>query len=350
MLFRVFILTIIFANLAFAKENTTAFLESGVGAKALGMGNSFTGSWENGDNFYWNPAAISFSKRREISAMYASSFLETSYSLLGYTHKLPKDASFGLNWIRYSINDIPINNSLSEETRDPDDPYSEFQTGNNFSSTQQAYFFTFGKKHKFNFDLGWLYFNLPIEAAYGFNVKVIRVGTDKLDAEIFDADQKRDDTVDPAISYTDLSVTGIGMDLGFLIKLNMNEVVSREDLGYLGIGFNIQDLNEEELKWSANVKDKVERAYLTGFHYVQELDWVVDKITGTYTRNSRNGGSNHFGGEFQIKKMFAIRLGSNDGDITYGLGVNFKGFTLDWAFWNHSELEGPHRINLAFQF
>lgn len=342
----------LFVGNLFAKENTTAFLENGVGAKALGMGNSYTGSWLDGNSFYWNPAGISFAKRREVSGMYATSFLETSYNHFGYTHKLPKDAAFGINWIRYSIDKIPVYNTLTNEaTRDPNNLYGDFIEGKNFDNIQQAYYFTFGKKHKLNFDLGWLYYNLPIEFGYGFNVKVIRMSTSGLSGiGIYDAGQKRDGSSLPAIEYDDLSVTGIGMDLGFLFKASMSEVASKEGLGDLGVGFQIQDLSEEELKWSANTKDKVERAYLTGVYYVQDFDWIIDEYTFAYNYDSRNEGSHHFGGEVRLKKMFAIRLGSNDGDATYGLGFIFKGFTLDWAYWNHSKLDGPHRFNLSFQF
>ena len=62
----------------------------------------------------------------------------------------------------------------------------------------------------------------------------------------------------------------------------------------------------------------------------------------------------HIGAEFMIKERVALRIGSNEGDMTAGLGIRFglmgSPIALDYAFLGHEELDNTHRISLGVGF
>ncbi|TKJ43238.1 hypothetical protein CEE34_11605, partial [Candidatus Aerophobetes bacterium Ae_b3a] len=51
---------------------TASFLKIGIGARAAAMGDAFTALALDGTSLYWNPAALSQIKTKDISAAYNS--------------------------------------------------------------------------------------------------------------------------------------------------------------------------------------------------------------------------------------------------------------------------------------
>ncbi len=63
----------------------------------------------------------------------------------------------------------------------------------------------------------------------------------------------------------------------------------------------------------------------------------------------------HFGAEYVVLKMMALRLGFNgrndaDSGITAGGGVKYQKFALDYTFVPFSDLGNAHRISVGFAF
>src|SRR3990172_4904121 len=104
---KLFILLILFIHSVYGGKYAGAFLENGIGARAMGLGGAYLAFTQDGTSFYWNPAGLAFIEHSEFNAMYSSQFGSFSdplagYSYLGATYRLPgKGYVVSLNWIRF---------------------------------------------------------------------------------------------------------------------------------------------------------------------------------------------------------------------------------------------------------
>ncbi len=142
----------------FAQRTTNAFLEIGVGARALGMAGAFSAVADDGHAFYWNPAGMSFVTRPRISAMYGPQFGSitrplANFHFIGYAQPLRGDVVLAFNWIRLAVDDIPVYSSLDRDSyldrlRDATLRPSGEPEGF-IHDTEDALFFTFANDIKF---------------------------------------------------------------------------------------------------------------------------------------------------------------------------------------------------------
>ena len=107
------------STLALAEEGSHAaeFLSHGVGARALGMGNSFVSIADDATATYWNPAGLVQIQKRAFAAMYSDSFGAAQggflnkglveYNFIGYVQQIEGIGSAGISWIRLGVDDIP---------------------------------------------------------------------------------------------------------------------------------------------------------------------------------------------------------------------------------------------------
>lgn len=309
-----------------------SFLELGIGARALAMGSAQVGLSEDATGFYWNPSGISFIKGLQVSSMYADLFgsLENQH-YVSVAMPLFGGAAVSLSWIRLSVDDIP-RYSFDEATSGtawqriqglalPLDSGPE----GFFGSYDDAYVVTFAKYQRINWDLGWQYFELPVDFGYGMNFKMIRQSID------------------------DKSGSGIGIDFGVITKLNLSDVFEDAYYGKLAIGLNMQDIAETKISWDTDSKhkDKIERNFKYGFSYIQPLTFMKSQLTVAYDINSKYDGTAHLGMEMLYNSLMALRLGSNEGSFTTGAGIYFWKFRFDYAYQSH-DLGNSHRVSILF--
>jgi len=97
---------------ALSSDNTgtsaAQFLKLGAGARAAGMGEAFTAVTDGADSVYWNPAGLNSVTRRNVSAMYASWLGDISYSWLAYAQPVGSYVvGGGMQYLSYgSINSL----------------------------------------------------------------------------------------------------------------------------------------------------------------------------------------------------------------------------------------------------
>lgn len=338
----------------FAGDNdrfyTNSFLDIPLGARAAGMGNAYGAIADDGTAFYWNPAGIVLGHKREISMTFADHYGGFGqYSFIGYTHQLKDNYAFSVSWIRYSIGSIKEFKELADNFNDrvnPDYDFSKYYNGR-FDYADNALFFSFAKLNKFRLNLGWLYNEFPIQIPIGVNFKVITGGTNGI---------KGDPTpINPNnVIQTDAKKFGIGVDVGTMIMFGMNDFLETPYLGDFALGLNIQDATTTAVRWNAlssttRAQDVAPINVKFAISYIQPLDELQSNVLLTYERNSRYEANYHYGVEYDYKKTVALRLGYDDGLITYGTGVSMYNFHLDYALLNH-DLGNVHRISVSYKF
>jgi long-subunit fatty acid transport protein len=159
---KVLIILIIAANSLLgqiAPKYSNEFLAIGVGARALGMGNSVVASVDDINSVYWNPAGLTkLDKQMEIGAMHSEYFAGVAkFDFIGVSYKIDENSAAGLSMIRFGVDDIP--NTLNLVDSDGNIRYDRISS---FSVADYAFLFSYARK-------------LPVDGlSLGGNVKIIR--------------------------------------------------------------------------------------------------------------------------------------------------------------------------------
>jgi hypothetical protein len=323
-----------------------SFLELGIGARAIAMGGAFVSVADDGSAFYWNPAGVSTLVQPELFGMYASLFksLETHHHV-GFTRPLHGGASLSLNWIRLSVSDIPryfsdnleytysyrVNEASTgasnwQELKErglvlTDDPlgYDSFKN--------DAFYLTLAKNYKIDVDLGWQYFIFPAEIPIGVNVKMIRQ------------------------SLFSRSSSGIGFDLGTMLKFGLDDLFDDNRLGKLAFGIAVKDLLSTKITWNTPTQQtsKIKRSWHLGASYFQPISKINGKLLFAYAFETKYNNIHHIGIEYNYHDRLAIRFGLRNKQFNAGIGIRVLIFNIDYAYRGH-ELGNSHRISTSIKF
>ncbi|MFA6540933.1 MAG: PorV/PorQ family protein [Bacteroidota bacterium] len=111
MMKKILFLAVIFSAELFSQSAGTGltFLKLGVGARSIAMGESFTGVADDQSSAYYNPAALGFASRHEISLMHKEWIGETTSEFLGATI-LGERFNYGITILKTSVDNIEIRN------------------------------------------------------------------------------------------------------------------------------------------------------------------------------------------------------------------------------------------------
>ncbi|OQX96138.1 hypothetical protein B6I21_01845, partial [candidate division KSB1 bacterium 4572_119] len=148
----------------------------------------------------------------------------------------------------------------------------------------------------------------------------------------------------------DYSAWGMGFDIGALWRVTRN----------WNVGANLQDATTTLLVWDTGRQEAIIPTAKIGTAYFWQSSWIAGKIIPAFDLDMRfenrqyasqfNVGSisfdTHFGLEYQFKQLMAIRLGTDTGRFTAGVGIKFPKLNVDYAFLSHDELGDTHRISL----
>ncbi len=314
-----------------AGEYAASFLEIGVGARALGMGGAFCSIADDESAFYWNPAGLGFIDRICISGMYGPQFGTLrnplgQFHFMGYIQPLPGNAVVSFNWIRLSVDDIAIYPELQGDSKwdrlhDP----SLRPTGNPdgyMSDTEDALFFSFAILNQFELDLGWKYNPLHIDMPMGINFKTIRQ------------------------SLGDYGSSGIGLDIGMMIRFHMDEFFDSQWWGIFSSGIQLQDVTGTSINWDNDYQDLLPINAKWGLSYRQPIRKLNGELNVSFDKDSRWRGKNRWGLEFNGFQHFALRVGIDHGQLTCGTGLRFWIVNVNYALLTH-KMDSIHRISCS---
>lgn len=293
-----------------------ASLELGVGARPLGLAGAAAAMRGNGEVFYYNPASLAFLSRPTVNLMYAPSFGSLRSPLANYNHlglawPLPGGGTLALNWTRFTVDDIPIypdlrGDSFSERYNDLTLRPDGVALGT-FRDLEDAFYFSFAKITRKKVSLGWLFIDLPIETAFGMNVKMIR-------QKLYQS-----------------SASGIGIDIGATVRFDLGTLFNQRRFGEFGFGISIIDASQTSIIWDTKHEDRIHRSSLWGASYEQKTGFLNTKLKLFWTHYHKFTNENLFGTEFVIKNL-AVRLGKKKAGLTAGMGLRFWKLSVDYAF------------------
>ncbi|MBN1406858.1 MAG: hypothetical protein JW956_03665 [Calditrichaceae bacterium] len=309
------------------------FLELGVSAKALGMGSANVSLSNDVTSPFWNPAGLAFVPKLQVASLYADLFNSMQkQSYIGAAMPLFGGTTLSFSWVRLSIEGIdrheydPSLDGYTALQRISDPTIAlTYEPDGTFGSYDDAYYISFAKHLPLNLDIGWQYWEMPIDMAFGLNVKMINLSLDKN------------------------SGSGVGIDLGYIFKLGLDKIFVSPYYGDLSIGLSVQDLFNTRITWDTekNWEDEIGRNFKTGFSYSQPIPIISSRMTVAYDVDTRYDGLEHVGFEYIFSEMLAVRIGSNSGYMTTGAGIYIWKFKFDYAYQSH-DLGNSHRVSLLF--
>lgn len=140
------------------RKYSNEFLNIGVDAAALGMGNAVTAQTADVNSCYWNPAGLLQMKDQQIGIMHASYFANIAqYDYAAFGMPIDNRSAWGISMIRFGVDDI-LNTTQLIDTQGNID-YNRISL---FSTADYAFTFSYARA-------------LPVDGFnYGVNAKIIR--------------------------------------------------------------------------------------------------------------------------------------------------------------------------------
>lgn len=288
-------------------QNGAAGLESpfsiGFGARAIGMGSAAVAYPDDPSAFYWNPAGMVVIEQHGIELSLTTLFEGTQYNFFGYVYPTMSSGAFGLGIARIGTGGI-------------------------------------GQRHWDNGiiieegDVGYWWGKLIV--AYGVTVfKGLSLGVN------LDVNRQ---------VLGSFSTNGIGLDMGVHYALPLEKGILRN----VYLGCSVDNVLSPRLKlgaFSETLPVHVRWGLAKAFHLRGGADrWLILFDFEKY-KHTKLG--YHVGTEYGIGRMVYARMGIDNGETTFGGGLRFKNFQLDYGT---SRIGDPtyfprsHRFSLLFYF
>ncbi len=127
------------------RHYSNEFLNIGVDARSLAMGNAVVANVTNGTAGYWNPAGLSNVQNQHLNLMHAAYFANIAqYDYLSYANTLDKRTGYSVSLIRFGVDNIMNTTQLVDEQGNIN--YDRIRY---FSAADYALSFSAGRKNVF---------------------------------------------------------------------------------------------------------------------------------------------------------------------------------------------------------
>ncbi|MDG2463462.1 MAG: PorV/PorQ family protein [Crocinitomicaceae bacterium] len=324
------VLTVTFGQGDLAPKYSNEFLNIGVGAEALGMGNAVVANTGSVNSSFWNPAGLTkVDTWLDASLMHSEYFAGIAkYDYLGLAHSIDEKSTVGFSAIRFAVDDIPNTTQLIDNNGNID--YDRISV---FTAADYGFLFSYARKLNIpNLSVGGNFklvhrkagdfakswgFGLDAGAQYTLKDKwkfgaVLRDATSTFNAWIFTLDETTKEVF--LQTGNEIPENGLELTLPRLLLGGFREF----DLGEKGLTLGT------ELNMSITTDGKRNAIIKSDF---ASIDPSFGFSLNYKTYISVRGGVNNF----QYVKNFDDSEKLNF-QPTIGLGVNIKGFSLDYAF------------------
>lgn len=318
------------------RNYSNEFLNIGIDARSIAMGNSVVGSVEGVTAGYWNPAGMAQGNfKHDAALMHAEYFASiANFDYAAYAHKLGSDATVSASLIRFAVDDIQNTLNLVDENGQVD--YSRITK---FSAADYALLLGYARPSnkveglQYGATLKLIYRNIGEFAnAFGFgfdlgmqyHVGKWRMGAVARDVtSTFNAWSINTDLLKDAFEQTDNE-----------LPENNIELTAPRLIGGIGRIFEFNDEYKLLVESNLNVGFAGRTNDIISFANISMAPSL--------------------GLEFDYRELIFIRLGSNNFQFytdfdnsrpliwqpTFGLGLHFKNFRIDYAIANMGRNSG----------
>ena len=277
-----------------------AVLESGVGARPLGMGGAFTAIADNADAPYWNPAGLANIKSQEINTMQTRLSSDSDHYYVSYVYPLKRGA-IGISWIQVALGTITQTTTT--------DAFNEVITTGIFSYFSNAYMLSYG---------------LPITPNISFGLTAKYLTSDMFQIA---GGQAYGYSVTPGAL---IRITGYGLPIT--------------------MGFKIDELLNEQ-KWGTGTAEKAIPKARMGISIKEPKGLLAGSTLAMDLAQtlSRSYATEISLGYEWVKDALSIRAGYADSGLTAGAGFVSGVARLDYAYVQQSSLsrDNVHRVSLS---
>lgn len=280
-----------------ASWNAGNFLKFGIGARAMGMGNSFVAVANDATAIYWNPAALTRITEHQVFVSYADRFgAGVQDQSGGIALRWLKRVNVGFALARTSLGDIKRTTEGVVDSRGR--PIIE----GTFDDAEVALMFASGiRVHEI--------LSIGLTAKYMIH-------------ELYDK-----------------NATAIALDLGWMFR----------PVSSLSLGLNAQNINRARMKWNTQSShfDRIP----ANFKFGGALALMDSRLTVSADLNVPDFGSLslHSGVEFAATEFFVMRGGLAETKVATGASILWDAVRLDYAY-RTQEIGDTHRFALVYGF
>ncbi|MBI4546722.1 MAG: PorV/PorQ family protein [Ignavibacteriae bacterium] len=299
------------------------FLKIGVGARGIGLGETFVAIANDASALYWNPAGLVQFPDNQVMIAHTEYVVDIKHEFFGVSYRLTPNDAIGASITALHMDEMQI----TTETQ-------PFGTGR---------YFTFG-----DIALGLSYSRrMTDQFSFGVTLRYVE--------ETLDILKMRGFMVDLGTYYW----TGIGSSRFAVVVSNFGADVAPSGVATLYSGETVSSFQS----FSPPTQFKI------GFALdpVQRDD---QRVTTSFELNHPNDNAEnlHFGIEYQWDQWLFLRAGvkrtigerllgrdnSSSNDVTFGVGVaaplSFTKINVDYAFANFNVLGSVHRVSVGLTY
>lgn len=290
----------------FSAEYAGDFLSLGAGARSLGMGSAFVAISDDASAVYWNAAGVAQLPRREAMAMHAERFGGVvKYDFMSLVTPTERFGGAGVGILRVGVDDIKY--TVLEDPADTLSERNRPRVSRIVSAADYALYLSNGRSAGGNLFLGG-------------TVKLIRR------------------------KIAENSAGGYGIDLGALYVAPWGA----------SVGVSLRDVTTTAIVWDTGAEDSIRPSVHLGVAYSRAVAVLRGRLIGALNGSAGPDEPDdriNAGFEYRCRDVVALRLGSERGNMTAGMGLRLYGrFALDVAFLGHEELDNTYRVSACAQF
>jgi hypothetical protein len=283
--------------------SSLTFLKLGAGARAVGMGEAFTAQSDGVVFPFWNPAAISGVQAPKMGFTHTQWFQDITAEFFSSAIRSGRNV-FGLG---LSLGKAPDIEKRVGPTEEPIALFDQHDFVASFSYARDL-----GENYHLGLSAKWIYEKIDISSASGLGLDIGGICS-----PFADSDRRL---------LQNLSLGAAVLNLGSKIKFEKDS-------------YPLPTQYKAGLMYSAQA-EKWQSDYAIGLDVVKPRDDDV-KV--------------HLGGEYGMYQTLKLRLGyqlgENDKDISFGMGVKYQKYAIDYAFVPYkSDLGDVHCFSLEIEF
>lgn len=279
-----------------------AFLQGGIGARAIALGNTFSAIADDGSALFWNPAGLPLINRYELSIMHSMMFEDRAKNYASVN--LPMDGlAVSAGWLGFNVSDIQERNNQG-------------QLIGHFSDSENLFLLGAGVTIISN---RLMRFNLGFTGKYFYH------------------------------SLYNFQATGFGGDVGGLFRMKVPGLIKA-----IGVGVVAQNIGSN-MQWDteSNYEAVIPMTIRAGA--MVDMALLPFRVTVDMEKHEKQDMRLHYGAEYGILNTIFLRAGMNDTKLSAGAGLKLgfasTRFLVDYAFTTDDISEQPmHYFTLGLGF